>query len=305
MRPGGANPGLGISYKIASVFTFTLMSVCVKAASAVVPTGQVCFFRAFFALLTIIAFLAWRHELPSALYTPNFKGHALRGILGLAAMFLNFAALGLLPLPDAIAINFATPLFVAIFAALLLGEVVRSFRWAAILIGLCGVLIILWPRLGFLRGEIGATDDVIGAGFALAGAVVIALCTVIVSKLVTVEKTSTVVFYFSAICSVGSLFTLPFGWTVPDPATLAMLVASGVLGGVAQLLVTQSYVYAETSTVAPFQYVSMLFGVALGYVLFSEVPTVTMLVGATVVIAAGLLILWREHRPGDPRATCL
>ncbi len=293
----GHNPRIGISLKIGSVLGFTLMSACVKASAAVVPVTQVCFFRAFFALLTLLAFLGWRGELPEATYTRNPWGHLWRGLLGLSAMAFNFAAIAYLPLPDTIALGYAMPLFLTIFAAVLLGEVVRVFRWTAVLIGLGGVLIILWPRLSFLRGAAGAglSSEAIGAMCALAGALVVALGSVVVSRLIVAERTTTVVFYFSAISSVGFLLTAPFGWRWPDGATLALLIASGFLGGVAQLLVTQSYRYADTSAVAPFEYCSILFGIALGYFLFAEIPTASMLAGAAIVIAAGLIVLWREH----------
>lgn len=290
-----ANPRIGILLKIGSVLGFTIMAALIKTASEVVPTGQACFFRAFFALLTIIAFLAWRGEFPAALRTSNPWGHLWRGLLGLTAMLLNFSALAFLPLPDAIAIGFAMPLFLTIFAALLLGETVRLFRWTAVLFGLLGVLIMLWPRLGVFKAAATTPDETFGAMCALVGAVVVALGSVVVSKLIVAERTSTVVFYFSAVCSVGFLFTSPFGWRMPDAATLAMLIASGCLGGVSQLLVTESYRYADTSTVAPFEYTSMLFGLTLGYLLFGDVPTMTMLTGSAIVIGAGLIVLLREH----------
>lgn len=295
MIRGGANPRLGILLKIGSVLGFTVMAACVKAGAAVVPITEVCFFRAFFAVLTIIAFLAWRGELPVALYTSNPWGHLWRGLLGLTAMGLNFAAIAYLPLPDAIALGYAAPLFLTILAALLLGETVRAFRWTAVLIGLGGVLIMLWPRLSFLKGEAGTSTESVGAICALVGAMAVALGSVVVSRLVIGERSSTVVFYFSLICSVGFLLTAPFGWRMPDTVTLAILILSGLLGGVSQLMVTQSYRYADTSAVAPFEYTSMLFGIALGFLLFGDVPTLPMLLGSSIVITAGLIVIWREH----------
>ncbi len=295
MRGRGANPRLGIVLKIGSVLGFTLMAACVKQSASVVPITEVCFFRAFFALLTIVAFQMWQGDFPAALQTRNPWGHCWRGLLGLTAMGLNFAALAYLPLPDAIALGYAMPLFLTILAALLLRETVRGFRWIAVFVGLFGVMIILWPRLTFLRGGATAPDETFGAICALVGAIVVALGSVVVSRLIVAERTSTVVFYFSAICSLGFLLTAPFGWRMPDGWTLALLMMSGFLGGVAQLLVTQSYRYADTSAVAPFEYTSMLFGILLGFFVFGDVPTPTMLLGSTIVIAAGLFMIWREH----------
>ena len=289
------NPKLGIAYKLASVVGFTVMSACVKAASEGAPTVEVCFFRAFFALLTIMAVLAWRGEFPAAIYTANPWGHVWRGLTALASMICNFTALACLPLPDAIALGYASPLFLTIFAAVLLGEVVRSFRWTAVAVGLTGVLIVLWPRLDVLRGGVGSPVEALGAACAMTGAATGALGAILASRLVVGERTSTIVFYFSAIASAGFLLTLPFGWVVPDAFTCLLLVITGVLGGFSQLAVTESYRHAETSTVAPFEYTSMLFGMALGYFLFSELPTATMLLGSTIVVAASLYVIWREH----------
>ena len=289
------NPARGILLKVMSVLGFTLMAACIKAVSEVVPTVQACFFRAFFALLTIVAVLTWQREFPAALYTSNPWAHVWRGALGLTAMLLNFASLGLLPLPDAIAIGYAAPLFVTLIAALVLGEDVRIFRWTAVVVGLVGVTIILWPRLSFLKGASGSERETIGALFALTGALVVAIGTIVVSRMVSGERTSAIVFYFSAFSSVGFLLTAPFGWAWPDQTTLALMILSGVLGGVAQLLVTESYRYAAPTMVAPFEYTSMLFGIVLGVLLFGEWPTWSMLLGSLVVVAAGLMVLWRER----------
>lgn len=298
----GANPRLGILLKIGSVLGFTMMSACVKAAAAVVPVTQVCFFRAFCALLTILIFAAWRGELVDAVRTSNPWGHFWRGLLGLCAMALNFAAVAYLPLPDAIALGYAAPLFLTVFAALLLGETVRAFRWTAVFIGLFGVLVMLWPRLSFLRGAAGGGDEQIGALCAILGAVAVALGGVVVSRLIVGERTTTVVVYFSVISSIGFLLTSPFGWRIPDATTLVLLVSCGVLGGVSQLMMTQAYRHAEASTVAPFEYTSMLFGIVLGFILFGDVPAGTMLLGSAIVIVAGLIVLWREHELSLRRA---
>jgi drug/metabolite transporter (DMT)-like permease len=292
------NPRLGILLKIASVMLFTVMATCIKAASVEVPPGEAVFFRSFFALLPIVAYLAYQGEFPAALRTANPLGHAWRGALGVISMGLNFAALGLLPLPDAIAIGYLMPLLATAFAAIFLGERVRLFRWSAIFIGFAGVLVILWPRLDVLKGASGSSAEAIGALCAVGGATVVALVSVVLRKLVVAERTSTIVFYFSATCTIASLVTLPFGWLVPSIGVAALLVLSGFSGGLAQILITESYRHAETSTIAPFEYTSMLFGILIGYLMFDEVPTIAVLAGGTIVIVAGLLLIWREHQLG-------
>lgn len=291
----GSNPRLGIAYKVSAVAGFTVMSALVKMAAETVPTVEVCFFRSFFAMLTIIAVLAWRGEFPAAIYTSNPWGHIWRGLAALASMICNFTALACLPLPDAIALGYASPMFLTILAAVLLGEAVRGFRWTAVAVGLVGVLIILWPRLDVLKSGVGSHTEALGAMLALIGAATGALGAILASRLVVRERTSTIVFYFSALCSLGFGLTLPFGWVVPDTGMCMALIVTGVLGGLAQLALTESYRHAETSTVAPFEYTSMLFGMLLGWFVFAELPTGTMLLGSSIVIASSLFLIWREH----------
>jgi drug/metabolite transporter (DMT)-like permease len=124
---------------------------------------------------------------------------------------------------------------------------------------------------------------------------------VFVRKLVHSEATTAIVFYFSVTGAVLALVTLPFGWVVPDAREAALLVSAGLLGGVGQILLTESYRHAETSVIAPFEYVSMLLAIVLGYLIFAEIPTVTTLVGAAIIVAAGIFIIWREHKLGLER----
>lgn len=289
------NVVFGISLKVVAVLLFTLMFTCVKASADTVPPGQAVFFRSFFTLIPVFVYMAIKAEPLSVLLTRNPIGHAWRGILSAMAMILNFWAVGLLPLPDVIAISYAMPLFTTIFAALILGEAVRDYRWAAIAIGFAGVLLVLWPRLEFLRGDIEHWPQLIGALGAVAAAALIGLGLVVVRLLVSGEKTSVIVFYFAVICSAGSLFTLPWGWVVPSLPITLILILSGIAGGAAQILLTESIRYADMSTLAPFEYVSMLAAIVIGYFVFSEVPTVWMTAGALLIIAAGLLMIQREH----------
>ena len=136
----------------------------------------------------------------------------------------------------------------------------------------------------------------------LGGAIFAALAQVFVRKLVVSENTSAIVFWFSLTATVLSVATLPFGWVIPTGIEAATLVAAGLMGGVGQILLTSSYREADASLVAPFDYASMLFALLIGYFVFAEVPSLTMLFGAALVIAAGILIIWRERRLGLERA---
>ena len=293
-------PLRGIFFKVISVCMFMAMASLVKAASAEVPPGQAVFFRSFFALPVIVGWLAFRHELRHGWKTVNPMGHFWRGLVGVTAMGLGFAGLGLLPLPEVTAIGYAAPLLVVIFAAMFLGEDVRAFRLSAVALGMVGVLIVLSPRL-----SVGAslnTSETLGAVVVLMGAVMAALAQVFVRKLVATETTAAIVFWFTVTSSVLALFTLPWGWVVPSWLVALMLVMAGLLGGVGQIFLTSSYRYADASLVAPFDYTSMLLALVIGYFIFDEVPTGTMLIGAGIVIAAGVLIIWRERKLGLQRA---
>jgi len=294
------SPLRGILLKLISVLIFIAMSGLIKATSAHVPPGEAVFFRSFFAIPVILVWLATRRELHHGVRVASPMGHFWRGVLGTTAMGLGFAGLGLLPLPEVTAIGYAAPLLTVIFAAMFLGEEVRAFRLAAVALGLVGVLIVLSPRLGAV-GE--ASDrEALGAMVVLTGALCSALAQVFVRKLVATERTAAIVFWFSVTASVLSLLTLPFGWVLPAPREAVLLVLAGLLGGLAQIFLTSAYRFADAGVIAPFEYASMIFALGIGYFVFDEVPTLVMLGGAALVIAAGVLIIWREHQLGLERA---
>jgi drug/metabolite transporter (DMT)-like permease len=295
-------PLRGVAFKLGSVLVFIVMSAMIKATADHVPGGQAVFFRSFFALPVIVAWLAWRRELATGFRVDNPIGHVWRGVMGTIAMGLGFAGLGYLPLPEVTAIGYAAPLLTVVFAAMFLGEEVRAFRILAVALGLTGVLIVLSPRLSLMSGGEATMREAFGASLILGSAVFAALAQVFVRKLVQTERTAAIVFWFSITATGLSFVTLPFGWVWPTPFETALLVGTGILGGVGQILLTSSYREADASLVAPFDYASMIFSLAIGYFVFAEVPTWTMLGGAALVILAGVLIIWREHRLGLERA---
>ncbi len=296
------NPLRGIFYKILSVLIFVAMATCIKAASGHVPPGQTVFFRSLFAIPVILGWLFWQHDLAQGLKTSNPMGHVWRGLVGTTAMGLGFAALGLLPLPEVTAIGYAAPVFSVIFAAMFLNERVRAFRLAAVALGMVGVLIILAPRLSVVSLEEADKLEAIGAFLMFMGAIFMALAQIFVRKLVGQESTAAIVFYFSITATLLSLLTIPFGWVVPTSTELALLVAAGLLGGIGQIFLTNSYRHADTSVIAPFEYTSMLLAVAFGYWFFWEIPTTNTLYGVILVIIAGLIIIYRESRLGLQRS---
>ena len=302
MTQSPMRPLHGILLKLCSVMVFIVMASLIKATADHVPPGEAVFFRSFFAIPVIVAWLALQRQLSTGFRAVNPLGHVWRGLMGTTAMGLGFASLAYLPLPEVTALGYAAPLLTVIFAAMFLGEEVRLFRIACVVLGLTGVLIVLSPRLSIdPTTGLGGTEA-LGAVLVLTGAIFSALAQVFVRKLVLTESTTAIVFYFSVTSTLLSLITLPFGWVIPEPREAALLVTAGLLGGVGQILLTASYREADASLVAPFEYASMIFALGIGFFIFDEVPTGTMLAGAVLVIAAGILIIWRERRLGLERA---
>lgn len=291
----------GIGFKVASVAIFVGMSASIKAAGQV-PAGQIVFFRSLFAILPIVVMLAWRHELRFALKTAHPWGHVLRGVVGVTSMGLSFFALTRLPLTDAITLNYAQPLLVVVFSAVFLHEAIRLYRWSAVIVGLIGVVTISWPKLTLFGAEDPMSVDLaVGVAAALIAAALSAVALLLVRRLVHTEKTATIVLWFSLTASIVGLCTVPFGWVGLSVQQAAFLIAAGICGGVAQILMTESYRHAEASTVAPFEYTSMILGIVVGYWAFGDLPTAHTLVGGMIVVGAGLFIIWRERQLGLER----
>ena len=172
-------------------------------------------------------------------------------------------------------------------------------RVSAVVLGLLGVMIMLWPRLtGAGNLQDGAT---LGALAVLAATMMRSMVQIHVRRMVATEHTAAIVFYFSLTAAGLSLLTLPFGWVVPDTQTILLLVGIGLIGGVAQILITSSYRFGGASMLAPYDYSSMIFALIIGYVWFGELPTIVMLVGAALVITGGVVVLLRERQLGMDR----
>lgn len=287
----------GIFFKIIALALFTIMASLVKAAMDTVPPGQAVFFRAFFSLPIIFLWLAYRHELSTGLRTKKPMLHVWRGLIGGISMGATFFALGHLPLPEVTIIGFVSPIVTLLLAVLLLGEVVRVFRWSMVALGLAGVMIVIWPRLSFGQGDM-SDLALVAVAAVLISACMRALVQIHIRRMVKTEQTSAIVFYFALTVSGASLLTAPFGWIIPDWNVVLLLVASGLVGGIAQLFITTAFRYSDASVLAPFDYVSILFSMIAGYFWFSEVPTGPMIVGASLVVLSGVLIIWRERRIG-------
>ena len=307
MNPTTLSPSLrskgalvGIAYKVASVLVFLVMSSLLKASEGI-PTGELVLFRSFFGMVPVIAFVAWQGGLKELFITHSVVGQVWRGLIGTASMWLGFFALGSLPLPESVTLNYATPLLIVIVGAIFLGETVRVYRWSAVIVGLVGVVVIAWPRLTLFSSGVD-TRATLGVAAAVGASACAAIAMLLVRQLVQRERSSTIVIYFLIASTVIAVLTLPFGWVTPTPLQAAYLIGAGIAGGIAQILLTEGYRHGEMSVVAPFEYSSLIFSVLIGYLFFGDVPTWFMLVGGIIVVGSGLFIIFREHQLGKDNA---
>ncbi len=293
----------GVALKVAATFVFAVMSALIKIASARFPVAELVLFRSLFALLTLVGWLASRGEFPAALSTKRPLGHIGRSLAGTGGMYSSFAALSLLPLADATAFTFAAPLMVVPLAAFLLREATPLYRWAAVGAGFVGVTIMLSDHLGA-----SSAGRALGSGVALFGAFCASIAMIQTRRLTRSEATGAIVFYFSSVTTTVAGLSLlaaaiwPSAWigaqhfVAPSVNEAAALAAIGVLGGAGQILMTHSYRYADASVIAAFDYVAMIWAAALGFLLFAEAPTARVLIGAAIVAAAGVYVVWRVRR---------
>lgn len=293
-------PLLAISLKASAITLFTVMAAMIKAVSEHVPPGESVFFRSALAIPVILVWLAARGEIRNGLVPQSIKGHVLRGLLGTTAMGLSFAGLAYLPLPEVTAIGYAAPIFTLVLASVMLGERIRAIRISAVAVSLLGVLIMLWPILGGTSPHEEAAA--LGAALILAATMCRSVVQIHIRQMVQREHTAAIVFYFSLTATVLSLLTLPFGWVVPTGRELGLLLTAGLLGGIAQILVTSAYRFGSASLLAPYDYTSMLVAIVIGYVWFGDLPTLWVLCGAGLVIAGNGVVIWREHQLGIERA---
>jgi drug/metabolite transporter (DMT)-like permease len=292
------NVFLGIALQLGATFLFTLMGGLVRALGDRIPIGEQIFARSFLALIPLMIMLAWRREITSALKMKSPARHFTRALTGIAAMILMFLGLARLPLAESTAISFIAPLFSVALAAIFLGEVVRVWRWSAVAVGFVGVLVMLSPHLGTTAMTSSAA---IGAIMTLVGAFFVAAAMTQVRAMTSTETTASLVFSFQIFATVVGLVMLPWTWVWPSPADALALLGIGVFGGIAQILLTESYRHAPASVVAPFSYTAMIWAVVLGYLMFRELPGTIVLVGAAIVVAAGLFVIFRERALGINR----
>ena len=266
-----------------SVCAFSLMDAIVKWSDAY-PVGQVLFFRGFCGLIPILSLI------PKDRYRDFYKTsrptlHLKRCLSGLIAIVAIFIALRKLPLATVVSISFAAPIFTTIFSIFFLNEKVGLYRWLAVIVGFIGILIISEP--GFSSLNIYYIYPII---FCLG----LSYVAIAIKQLSSSEPIWLIGFYFSFSIMITSLFTISQGWVMPNFIDLILLSLVGILGGVANLLLTQSYKFADVSLVTPLIYLALVFAIIFGYFIWNEIPSSKTLFGASLVVISSIIIFRRE-----------
>ena len=274
---------LGFLYMFLSVCAFSVMDLIVKWSDNY-PLGQVIFFRGFFGLV-LYYFVIPKERLKDFYFTKRPMLHFSRCFFGLMALLSIFTALRNLPLATVVSISFAAPIFTTIFSIFFLSEKVGYFRWLAVFVGFVGIIIISEPGLSSLNVYyIFPVIFVLGMSYVA----------ISIRQLSSTEPVWLISLYFSAAITLAGLFTIPYGWLMPNLKDLILLSLIGIFGGVANLWLSQSYKFSEVSLVTPLKYLALVFAIIFGYFIWDEIPTIKTLVGATLVITSSVIIFRRE-----------
>ena len=274
---------LGFFYMFISVCAFSLMDVLVKWSDTY-PVGQVLFFRGFCGIIPIL-FLFPKDRYLDFYKTNRSLLHLKRCFAGLIALVSIFIALRNLPLAIVVSISFAAPIFTTIFSIFLLNEKVGLYRWLAVLVGFIGIIIISEP--GFSSLNFYYIYPII---FCLG----LSYVAITIRKLSSTEPVWLISFFFSFSIMILSFFTFYQNWIIPNLIDLILLSMIGILGGLANLWLSQSYKYSEVSLVTPLKYLALVFAIIFGYLIWDEVPTIKTLTGALLVILSSFIIFRRE-----------
>ena len=268
----------------AGAFCMVALDVAVRTLLERYPLTQVVQLRSLFAFI-FIGLLIMRRRQPSILRTRKPGWHLLRSVLMTGSMLTFFFALKFLPLADVIVLAYAAPLIVTALSRPLLGEPVGLWRWLAVIIGFVGVLIVVRPGSGVIEPA---------ALYALAGATFYAMLSLTARKLSTTESTWSLSLYSFVVPTLLTTILSASVWLVPDWIDWLWFVMSGVFGALAFLFVNAAYGRAPAAIVVPFEYTGLIWATGAGYLFWAEIPGLNTWLGAAIIIASGLLILFRE-----------
>lgn len=284
-------PGIGIGFFLIGIACQAIMEANAKWLAQDYPVGQIAFFRSLLAFLPIAILVSYNGGL-SALTTGRLAMQVLRGLVMTATILLFFAGLRYMPLAEASAIFLAAPLIMTALSAPLLGERVGFGRWSAVCLGFCGILLILQPNSDVFRIE----------GLLLvAAALFYALAMITTRDLARTDTVSSIVVYGNLIVVVTSAMTLPFGWVSPAPGDLQIFLLMGLSGGFGTFFLVLSFRFAPVNTLAPFDYTKLILAIAIGYLVWQDLPGLWVWVGAAIVVASGLYIVHCETVSGRTR----
>ena len=276
---------IGAIYMAISALSFSIMDVLVKFMSSIYPTGEIIFFRGFFGLIPII-FIIPRDRYKNFFQTTKLKLHLTRAIVGAIAMIGIYLGVKFLPLADAITITFAAPVFATIFSMIILKEQVRMYRWAAIIIGLIGVTVVLKPGTDMFS---------VYSLFPILFCIGFGIIAVLIKKLSETEPDYLIAIYFTLTLIAVGACSLFFQFVLPKFQDLLPLVAIGITGSTGNIFLTMSLRKGSVSTVTPIKYLSLVFATVSGIFFFNEIPHVTTLFGAFLIILSSVIIFKREQ----------
>ena len=282
----------GVLMRLAAISCFSVMAAAIKLASARgAATPEIMFYRSLFGLPPLLAWIAWRRQ-RQVLRTRRPWAHLSRSIIGLSSMTLAFTAVTLLPLAESSTISFIAPLFALALSAPFLGERVGLSRWVAVAIGFAGVLIVVQPGT--------STLPMVGTAVALAAAFGVACVTITIRAISRTESAETTVLYFTLFSIIVTGALLPWFGRPHDFDTWLLLVAIGITGGIGQLGLTASLRFAPIATLAPIDFLQLVFAMLFGWLLFGTQPALTTTLGAMLIIGSVLATIPRKRQKDRP-----
>jgi drug/metabolite transporter (DMT)-like permease len=281
------NPKQVFIFAITSTVLFAFMNLAVKyAAESGIHVTQIILFRNLLALPVVLYLITKSVDSKTMLLTSRPFSHAARGLVGIAAMACFFLSFKMLPLGDATALHFASPLILTALSVPFLKEQVGIWRWSAVGVGLIGVIIVAAPT-----GE----GNMVGSAIALLAAALAAVAAILVRRMGDTEHSLTIVFYFTVSGIVVALVTCPFFWQpINSVWVFYALIMVGILGGVAQYFLTKAYAEAPAAYVSVFSYAAIIFSIGFDIIFWGIFPNLNIWIGSAVIVASGLVILYRE-----------
>ena len=276
---------IGVLYMVASVICFSIMDICIKWLNYY-PIGEV-FFARFFIGLFPIFFIIPKEKIFTFYKTKRLGLHAFRAITGSLAIIALFFGLRELPLADVISLTFGGPIFVTIASILFLSEKVGIKRWAAVILGFAGMLLIVQPA--FIELNYYYFSPIIFCIF-------FACVAISVRSLSKTEPIYRIAIYFTILNCLLGLATLPYGWVMPSNGDIIIFIIMSVCGSVGNLLLTQSYRISEASLVTPIKYLSLVFAIVFGFLIWNEIPKLLTILGSGLVIISSFIIFVRESQ---------